>query len=134
LLWRHGSRAARAFFVASEIIDDDNGARPDSRHKYLLDIGQGAFSVDRAIDDAGASMRTEPSLPAARLSVHGHACTRHVGLGPGLVDEDQASSINQPLILYPLRPTFSDVGTILLAGAQAILKLMPSCSKKCHTT
>jgi hypothetical protein len=36
-----------------------------------------------------------------------------------MLSRHQASWINQPLILYPLRPTSSDVGTILLAGAQA---------------
>jgi hypothetical protein len=44
---------------------------------------------------------------------------RHVGLGPGLVDEDQASRIKPALVLLPLRPSPGDIGPILLAGAQA---------------
>jgi hypothetical protein len=44
--------------------------------------------------------------------------TRHVGLGPGLVDEDKARRIKPPLILFPLRPPPGDVRTILLAGVQ----------------
>ena len=44
---------------------------------------------------------------------------RHVGLGPGLVDEDQAGRIKPSLILFPLRPPPGDVRTILLAGVQA---------------
>ena len=44
---------------------------------------------------------------------------RHVGFGPGVIDEDQAGRIKPPLILSPLRPPPGDVGTILLAGVQA---------------
>jgi hypothetical protein len=40
---------------------------------------------------------------------------RHVGLGPGFVDEDQAGGVNPRLIGPPLRPPPSDIGTILLA-------------------
>jgi hypothetical protein len=43
----------------------------------------------------------------------------HVGLGPGLVDEDQAGRVNPALILSPLSPSPCDVGPILLAGVQA---------------
>ena len=41
---------------------------------------------------------------------------RHVGLGPGLVDEDQALRVDPVLILRPLRSPARDVGTIVLAG------------------
>jgi hypothetical protein len=44
---------------------------------------------------------------------------RHVGLGPGLVDEDQASGIKPALIALPLGASASDVGSILFAGVQA---------------
>ena len=44
---------------------------------------------------------------------------RHIGLGPGLVDEDQPSGVNLALILLPLSPSPGDVGAILLAGVQA---------------
>ena len=43
----------------------------------------------------------------------------HVGLGPGLVDEDQAGGIKPPLILLPLRAPARHVRPILLAGVQA---------------
>ena len=41
---------------------------------------------------------------------------RHVGLGPGLVDEDQALRLDPVLILDPLRAPPRDVGTIVFAG------------------
>jgi len=43
-------------------------------------------------------------------------------LAPGLVDEDQTGRIKPPLILFPLRPSPGDVGTILLAGVQAFFE------------
>jgi hypothetical protein len=38
--------------VAAEIVDDDDIAGLERRHQYLLDIGEEAFPVDRAVDDA----------------------------------------------------------------------------------
>jgi hypothetical protein len=43
----------------------------------------------------------------------------HVGLGPGLVDEDQASRVKPALMLLPPGAPSGDVGAILLAGVQA---------------
>jgi hypothetical protein len=43
---------------------------------------------------------------------------RQVGLGPGLVDEDQAGRVKPALILLPLRAPPGDVGPLLLAGVQ----------------
>jgi hypothetical protein len=45
--------------------------------------------------------------------------TGHVGLGPGLIDEDQAPRIKPTLILLPLQAAAGDVGPVLLAGVQA---------------
>jgi hypothetical protein len=44
---------------------------------------------------------------------------RHVGLGPGLVDEHQATRIKPALIFLPLLPPAGHVGAILLGGEQA---------------
>jgi hypothetical protein len=43
----------------------------------------------------------------------------HVGLGPGLVDEDEAFSVELGLMTFPTLATSLDVGPILFAGAQA---------------
>jgi hypothetical protein len=53
----------------------------------------------------------------------------HVGLGPGLVDEDEARGIKPVLVLAPLHPSPGDGGTILLAGEQAFLNDGPSRSR-----
>ena len=103
-------------------------------HQHLFDIGQKAFAVDRSVDHAGSvdavmaqsgkegqgppsAMRglCDQSLAASRTAMS----AGHVGLGPGLVDEDEARRIKPPLILSPLCPSPGDVGTILLAGVQA---------------
>jgi hypothetical protein len=43
----------------------------------------------------------------------------HVGLGPGLIDEDQASGIDARLMTTPARAAARDVGPMLLGGVQA---------------
>lgn len=42
----------------------------------------------------------------------------HVGLGPGFIDKDQALRINASLIASPTGALASDVGPLLLGGAQ----------------
>jgi hypothetical protein len=44
----------------------------------------------------------------------------HVGLGPGLVDEDQAGGIDPVLVLNPLRPPARDIGAILFSCDQRL--------------
>jgi hypothetical protein len=44
---------------------------------------------------------------------------RHVGLGPGLVDEDQAGWIDPRLILLPTGSMARDVRPVLFAGQNA---------------
>jgi len=41
---------------------------------------------------------------------------RHIGFGPGLIDEHQPSGIDPIPIFGPLRPPPGDIGTILLGG------------------
>jgi hypothetical protein len=42
----------------------------------------------------------------------------HVGLGPGLIEEDQTLGINASLVASPAGALASDVGPLLLGGAQ----------------
>ena len=56
---------------------------------------------------------------------------RHVGLGPGLVDEDQARRIDAALIFAPARPVAAYVRAILLARDERLfLSVTPSRRKK----
>jgi hypothetical protein len=120
--------------VAAEIVDDDDITGLEHGDEDLLDIGSEALAIDRPVDDAGrvdaimaeCGQEGERS-PAAmgRLGdqplASGRAAVgaRHVGLGPGLIDEDEPPRIKAALILLPLRPSPGDVGAILLAGVQA---------------
>jgi hypothetical protein len=58
----------------------------------------------------------------------------HVGLGPSLVDKDQPSGVKPALVFLPPLAPAGDVGTILLAGAQALfLNVMPSRAKNAQS-
>jgi hypothetical protein len=102
-VWLNGA-ADRLALVAAEIVRDDDIAGPVGRDEQLLDIGQEAASVDRALITLGASIRSQRKA-ARKVSVRQRPCglghqpiaasaaavtAGHVGLGPGLVDEDQA--------------------------------------------
>ncbi len=115
----------------------------------LFDVSEEAFAVDRTVQESrGAGAVTMQSgqerhgLPAAvrHLGLEPQAAwrpapqRRHVGLSPGLVDEDQARGIDPAPILRPLRPPAGDVRTILLAGERGFfLKLSFSAWTKFHT-
>jgi hypothetical protein len=55
----------------------------------------------------------------ARSATRTTAAAGHVGLGPGLINEDQAARIKPALILLPPQPPACDVGPVLFAGVQA---------------
>jgi hypothetical protein len=61
----------------------------------------------RHLGDQASATRTTP------------VTARHVGLGPGFVDEDQALGIEPPLMLLPPSPPARDIGAVLLTGVQA---------------
>src|ERR1700756_3135116 len=58
---------------------------------------------------------------------------RHIGLGPGLIDEDQALGRDPGLIFFPLLAPAGDVRAVLLAGKHGFLKLSCSAWTKFHT-
>jgi hypothetical protein len=121
-------------FVATEIVHDDDVALLERGHEDLLDIGQEAPAVDRTVDDAG---RVDPVRPQCRqegqrppfaerrlgeeplTSRASSMPARHVGLGPGLVDEDQPRRIELGLMALPALTPPCDVGPVLLRGVQA---------------
>ena len=90
-------------------------------------------AVNRPVDDAG---RVDAVMPERRDEGHGGpppvrhmgdqalpprgaavgAC--HVGLGPGLIDEDEAGGIDARLMATPALTAACDVGPMLLGGVQ----------------
>ena len=120
--------------VAAEVIHDDHVARMKRGGQHLLDIGLEGFAIDRAVEHPGridpvASQGGEKRhrVPMAerrfRLQPLAARCPaaqgRHVGLGPGFIDEDQPGGINTALISLPLRPVPGDIRSVLLAGQHA---------------
>ncbi len=120
--------------VAAQIVHNDDIARSEGRQQTLFDIGQEAGAVDRAIEDArsghavvaqrrhegqrvpvavGAG-RPQPLAPGAAAMA-----TSHVGLGPRLVQEDEAPRIKLALRASPLPAALRDVRPLLLGGHQA---------------
>jgi len=56
---------------------------------------------------------------------------RHVGRGPGLVDEDEAVGVEIELAVEPRLPALQDVGAALLAGVgRLFLRVIPWRAKK----
>jgi len=119
--------------MAAEVVHDDDVAGREGWHEELLDIGGEELAVDRTVEHAGridpvVAERGEegeraPSpegrsgdklVPAPAPA----ADRRHVGLGPGLVDEDQAHRIKPALVLLPLLAPSGDRRPQLLGGEQ----------------
>jgi len=120
-------------FMAAKIVEHDDIADAQCRDEELDDPREEDGSIDRAVDDARgddaigaqpgqerhrgpAAVRDTPdqALPARRPAVR----AGHIGLGPGLVDKDQAFAINAALVASPTDALASDVGSFLLGGAQ----------------
>lgn len=119
--------------VAAQIVEHDDVAGEQDRDEELGHPGEEDRPVDRAIDDAGSddpldaqSGQERHRRPAAVRDTPDQALTArcaamgagHVGLRPGLVDEDQAFRIDAPLIASPSGALASDVGSLLRGGAQ----------------
>ena len=120
--------------VAREVVHDDDVAGRECRHEALLDIGGEAVPVDRLVEHAGrvdsvaAQRRQErhrPPMAVGHLGVKPPAAPcpaserRHIGLGPGLIDKDEALGIKPALILLPLLAPPRDLGPELFGGKHA---------------
>jgi hypothetical protein len=51
---------------------------------------------------------------------------RHVGFYPGLIDEDQARSVNPALMGFPAYPFTDDIGSTLFGWPHRFFLLRPS--------
>ena len=120
-------------FVTAEMIEHHDLTWPESRAEALLSVGFEDLSVHRTVDDHGredlasadggdqggglpAAVRDLGDKPlAARAAAMG---PRHVGLGPGLVDEDQLVGRQLRLPCAQRLASLGDVRTILLGGVQ----------------
>lgn len=119
------------FLMAGEIVHDDDVAGAECRAELLHDPSGEAGGVDRLIEherriDPVAAKRGDEGhrLPVAIRHLGVEALSDrcpatqgcHVGLGPGLIDEDEAAGIRPPLELLPLLAPSGDLGPQLFGG------------------
>ena len=119
--------------VAAEIVQDDDVARPQGRYELLLDISAEGLAVDRPVEDTRggkpvATQRTKEGQRApmavwrkgaqAFAFVPPAAQRGHVGLDPGLVDEDELGWVEMTLPRPPSLTPPRDVATRLLKREQ----------------
>jgi hypothetical protein len=121
--------------MGSEIIHDDDVAWSQGRDEDLVDVLAEGLAIDRALDEPrcldtimAKGGEEGHGRPAALRHLRWEALTarppatqrRHIGLGPGLVDEDEAGGIDPILVGLPLLASPRHVGTISLAGDQRL--------------
>ena len=121
--------------MGAEIVHDDDVAGRERGPEDLLDILEEALAIDGSVDEprCGDPIVTQSGqeghgLPAtvwrlARQALSARrpsAQRRHVGLGPGFVDEDQAGGVDAVLVGDPLQATTRYIRPVALAGDQRL--------------
>lgn len=122
--------------VAAEIIKDHHITLFQGWGEDLLDMERKPLSVDRPVDDPWRACVVVAQggneglrFPVAIGSVGYQALSfwspspkgSHVGLDPGLIDEDQPFKIETTLIPFPAFAFAGDVRTVLLRRVQCFL-------------
>jgi hypothetical protein len=112
------------YFMATEIIEDNNITSVELGSQHLLRPGPEAGTIDRSIEHARCvdPIVTERCEESCRLpmSVRCHAVDpfslrratverRHVGRGPGLVDKDQLFGSQFSLLGVPFAASLGNV-------------------------
>ena len=132
-------------FVAAEIVGHHDVTRIECGSEELLDPGAEAAAIDCTIEDGGGDdpIMSQPGQEGAGIPMPERRRTeqplapatatpqrRHVGLGPSLVEEDQALGVQSALSSAPEMAGRGNVHTRLLTGPQRLfLSVRPrSCS------
>ena len=131
--------------MARQVVHHDDVAGAQVRDEDALDISLEGGAVDRPADhegrdhaSAGQAGDEGGGLPVAVGDAHAQALAPwaaavgagHVGLRPGLVDEDQPLRVQVELALEPRMPAFQDVGPLLLAGVRGLFLRVIPCRRK----
>ncbi len=121
-------------FVAAQIVHDYDIPGSECGHEELLDIFKEAGSVDRLIEDArgidpvATQCGKEGHRPPVTIGYFGMqpltlgcpaAQGRHIGLGPGFINENKPPWINPALEFLPLIPPPGDLRAQLFGGQNA---------------
>lgn len=119
--------------MGCDVVHDDDIPGFEGRNQALFNVGQKHGSVDRTGDHHGcchaitSQSRDEAQcLPCSEGHTPGDPFafwsatmgTGHVGVDRGLVNEDKARRIKQPLLADPAPPGAGDVGSLLLGSVQ----------------
>jgi len=125
--------AGRLSFVTSQIVEDDDIASLQRWHQALLDPCCEGDAIDGAIKDEGGddAVVAQAGQESQRLPMTvGNFCNerlsaltpaagaRHIGLDPGLVDEDEPLWIKPMLMGLPSFPKPGHLRAVLLARHQ----------------
>jgi len=120
--------------VAAKVVHDDHVAGFEGGHEALFDPGGEGDAIDRPVEDVGGVDPVAPQggkeghgSPVAEGCIAAHAMTfatpamraHHIGLHPGLVDEDQPFSCDPALVAAPAGAPARDVAPRLLGGQQS---------------
>ncbi len=119
--------------MASEIVENDDIALAQGRKEDVLHVSAEALAVDRPIEDAGGSelvvAECAEECEGTPMPVRGEAAQAcpfgapapqggHVGLDPGLIDEDEPARIKSGLPGPPTLAPTKDVGASLFEREQ----------------
>jgi len=117
--------------VAAQIVHDHDVAGPEAGNEHLFDIEQEALAIDGTVEYTGRRNlvaaqggkerhgfpMTMGNAAEEPLAFQGPAAQwRHVGLGPGFVDEHQPRGFNPGLVFLPPVSFSRDVRPLLLGG------------------
>lgn len=117
--------------MATQIVENDHVARLERRREHTLHVDAEDGAVHGTVDherrrdavmtkrrDEGRGLPVSMGHPAdqAHAPAASAVAARHVGLGPGLVDENKMAWIKRRLMTPPSSARRRHVGAILLAG------------------
>ncbi len=136
---QRGLRRRDGFFhschlVAAEVVEDHDVPGLQGGAQKLPHPGQEQFTIHRPVGDQGSRQlivpqtrkksgrlpiaiggRCDASLASGRAAI----ATRHVGRGPGFIDEHELSYVQARLYRAPGAPRHLHVLALLLAGVQS---------------
>ena len=120
--------------VGAEVVHDNDVSLAQGGNKKLFNVGVEFFAIDGSVEDtrrrdtiASQGRNESRGFPVTEGRVRDQpladlasaVARRHVGGGPGLVDEHQPARIKPLLALAPSDPRRGDVRALLLGGAKS---------------
>lgn len=119
--------------MGRQVIHDDDLAWPEGWCEELLDIGDERHAIHRAVHNTGGSnavmaetrderrrlpVAVRDAADQALATVAASTQARHVGRGPGFIDEDQPGRIKTGLAGLPDSPRGLHVRPFLFGGVR----------------